>query len=209
VSPSVAARLRVAGLLVVALVLQTSVVADFRILGACADLMLLCTVCAALVGGPELGGLVGFAAGFLADLFLTTTPVGLSALTFSVVGYAVGSIRGSVLQEGWLLAPATALVASAAGVIIFVLAGVMVGQSQLTSMGTVEIVKTATLVGIMNAIIAVPVCRVMGWAATGTPRAGVAGGEATASGGRRQSLFGVSAGPSGETGRSGRSGLGR
>ena len=161
-SPAVVARLRLAGLLVMAVVLQTTIVPDLRIFGVCADLMLLCTVCAGLVGGPELGGLVGFSAGLLADLFLTTTPLGLSALAFSLVGFAVGSIRRTVLQEGWLLAPATALVASAAGVVAFVVTGVMVGQSQLTRMGPVEIVKTAALVGVMNAIIAAPVCRLSG-----------------------------------------------
>ncbi len=165
-SPEATARLRLVGVLVLAVILQTTLIPDLRIFGICADLMLLCTVCAALVGGPELGGLVGFSAGLLADLFLTTTPLGLSALAFSLVGYAVGSIRRTVLQEGWLLAPATALVASAAGVIVFVVAGVMVGQSQLTRTGPVDIVKTAALVGIMNAV-CWPVCRLYRVGASG------------------------------------------
>jgi rod shape-determining protein MreD len=196
VSPAAAARLRLTAVLVVALVLQTTVVPDLRVLGVCADLMLLCTVSAALVGGPELGGLVGFAAGLMADLFLTTTPLGLSALTFTVIGYAVGSIRRTTLQEGWLLAPATVLVASAAGVIVFVVAGVTVGQSQLTTMGPVDVVKTATLVGIMNAVIAAPVCRLVGWAASGAGRAGrrgragPAGGEVAATAARWSSRRG-------------------
>ena len=190
-SPTAAARLRLSAVLVVALVLQTTVVPDLRVLGVCADMMLLCTVCAALVGGPELGGVVGFAAGLMADLFLATTPLGLSALTFTVVGYAVGSIRRTTLQEGWLLAPATALVASAAGVVVFVVAGATVGQSQLTTMGPVEIAKTATLVGIMNAVIAAPVCRLVGWAASGSGRgaragrAGQSGVEVSATSARR------------------------
>ncbi|MDQ1357478.1 MAG: rod shape-determining protein MreD [Acidimicrobiaceae bacterium] len=191
-SPAVLARLRLGGLLVLALVLQTTVVPDLRILGVCADLLLLCTVCAALVGGPELGGLVGFAAGLLADLFLTTTPLGLSALAFSVVGYAVGSVRRTVLQEGWLLAPATALVASTAGVIIFVLAGAMIGQSQLTRVGPVDIVKTALLVGVMNAVIAAPVCRVVGWAASASQ--GSPGSMGSALGSAFGSAFGGSLG---------------
>ncbi len=166
-SPEAAARLRLAAVLVVALILQTTLVPDLRILGVCADLMLLCTVCAALIGGPELGALVGFSSGLLADLFLATTPLGLSALTFCLVGYAIGSLRRTVLQEGWLLAPGTALVGSAAGVVAFVVAGVMVGQSQLTQMGPVEIVKTATLVGLMNALLSVPACRMLRWAALG------------------------------------------
>lgn len=184
-SPEVAARIRLAGLLILALLLQTTVVPDLRVLGACADLMLLCTICAALVGGPELGGLVGFTAGLLTDLFLAMTPLGLTALVFSVIGYAVGSIRRTVLQEGWLLAPATAFVASSAGVVLFVVAGVMVGQSQLTRMGPVGIIKTALLVGLMNAVIAAPVCRMIGWAAAGTRRAPEASAEMSSIASRR------------------------
>jgi rod shape-determining protein MreD len=172
-----ATRLRVAALLVVALLLQTTVVPGLRIFGVCGDVMLLCAVSAALVGGPELGGVVGFAAGLLADLFLATTPLGLSALVFSLIGYGVGSIRGTVLQEGWLLAPATAFAASAAGVVTFVVAGVMVGQSQLTAIGPVAIVKTALLVGVMNAIVAAPVTRLFAWAASGAKRSADGAGE--------------------------------
>jgi rod shape-determining protein MreD len=176
-----------AAVLVVALLLQTTVIPDLRILGVCADLMLLCTVCAALVGGPELGGLVGFAAGLLSDLFLVTTPLGLSALVFSLIGYAVGTIRKTVLQEGWLLAPATAFVASSAGVVTFVVAGVMVGQSQLTRMGPVGIAKTALLVGVMNAVIAAPLCRLMAWAATGSGRTSEGSSQMSALAARRSS----------------------
>ena len=208
VSPAVATRLRVAALLVLALLLQTTVVADLRILGVCADLMLLCTVSAAVVGGPELGGVVGFAAGLLADLFLVTTPLGLSALVFSLIGYGVGSIRGTVLQEGWFLAPATAFVASAAGVVTFVLAGVMVGQSQLTASGPVAIVKTALIVGVMNGIVAAPVTLLFAWAASGAKRSD--GGAdmsslARPTSGTASGLFGGGVGYRGPTGSASRS----
>jgi rod shape-determining protein MreD len=186
-SPEWSTRLRLALLLVGALLLQTTVVPDLRVLGVCPDLMLLCTVCAALVGGPELGSIVGFAAGLMADLFLSTTPLGLTALAFSVVGYSVGSIRRTVLQEGWLLAPAVGFVASAAGVAIFVLAGVLVGQSQLTRVGPIALVKTALLVGAMNAIIAAPVARLFGWAVSGSERPRDANNELSPTAARRSS----------------------
>lgn len=175
------ARLRLGALLLLVLVLETTVVPDLRLAGVCPDLMLLCAICAGLVGGPELGGLVGFAGGLLADLFLQTTPLGLSALSYSLVGYAVGSVRRTVLQEGWLLAPATALVASAAGVVVFVLTGAMVGQSQLGSTGPMAIVEVAMIAGVMNAIIAAPVCRVVAWCAAGSGQSAQPSGDLTAS----------------------------
>lgn len=180
-------RARLAGLLIAALVVQTTLVPNVRILGVCADLMLLCTVGAALAGGAELGGFVGFSAGLLMDLFLQATPLGLSALSYCLIGYAVGSVQGTVLHAGRLLAPATAFVATAAGVVTFVITGVMVGQSQLTRVGPVGIVKTATIVGVLNAILAIPVCWVMAWAAAGSKRAPSAGAEVSAKAARRSS----------------------
>ena len=161
------ARLRLGALLVVALLLQTTVASDLRIRGVSPDFMLLLTICAGLAGGPDTGAVVGFLAGLLIDLFLHATPFGLSALTYCLVGYAVGVLRRSVLREGHLLAPATALLASAVGVLLFVLVGVMVGQHQLTAPGPRGVAQIAGIVAVVNAILAVPVSRLVSWAAAG------------------------------------------
>ena len=73
-------------LLLAALVIHTSVLSGIRLQGVRPDLMLLIAVCAGLVAGPERGAIVGFAAGLASDLFLQT-PLGLSALTFTVVAF--------------------------------------------------------------------------------------------------------------------------
>jgi rod shape-determining protein MreD len=167
-TPELVARLRLSVLLLVALLLQTTVVPDLRLRGTCADLLMLFAICAALAGGAEMGAIVGFAAGLLTDLFLQTTPVGLSALTFCVVGFGVGAVRRAVFREGWLLPPAIALVASSSGVVLFVVIGSVVGQSQLTAVGPRTIIQVAVIVGIMNAVIAVPLSRIVAWAASGS-----------------------------------------
>ena len=82
--------------------------------------MLLFAICAGLAGGPSSGRLVGFAAGLLADLFLTTTPLGLSALTYCLIGSRSVPCAVGVLREGRLLAPSWPWSASAAGVVLFV-----------------------------------------------------------------------------------------
>jgi rod shape-determining protein MreD len=169
VRPATFARLRVAALLLLGILLQTTIVPDIRVQGVCPDLMLLATVCVGLVGGAEQGAVVGFAAGVLTDLFLPTTPIGLSALAYCVTGFAVGALRGSMLREGWLMAPLVTFVASAAGVVLFVVAGVMVGQTQLTLAGPTALAKTAALVAAMNALLAVPVARVVARANSGAP----------------------------------------
>jgi rod shape-determining protein MreD len=163
-----AARLRLSVLLLVALLLQTTIVPDLRLRGTDADVLLLFGICAGLAGGAEMGAIVGFAAGLLLDLFLQTTPVGLSALTYCLVGFGVGAVRRAVFREGWLLLPAIALVASSIGVVLFVVIGSTVGQSQLTSVGPRRIIEVAIIVGVLNAVFAVPVSRIVAWAATGS-----------------------------------------
>jgi rod shape-determining protein MreD len=158
------ARVRLGALLFIALILQISVMSDLRVKGAAPDLMLLLAVCAGMADGPETGALVGFVAGLLIDLFLQTTPVGLSALTYCIVGFGVGTLRHTVIRDSWWLAPLTSLIASGAGVALFVVIGVMVGQSQLTALPATSLVEIATIVAVMNAVLAVPVIRVVGWA---------------------------------------------
>jgi rod shape-determining protein MreD len=171
VTPATLARLRLGALLLLGVLLQTTVVPDLRIRGVSGDVLLLIAVCAGLVGGAEQGAVVGFGAGLLADLFLVTTPFGLSALAYCLIGFAVGALRGSMLREGWLIAPLVAFGASAAGVGIFVVAGVTVGQTQLTQSGSLVVAETAAIVGAMNALLAVPAARLVAWAANGSPGA--------------------------------------
>jgi rod shape-determining protein MreD len=167
-SPGILARLRLAGLLLVAILFQITLASDLRVRGVAPDVMLLFAICAGLAGGSELGATVGFAAGLLTDLFLQSTPLGLSALTYCLIGFAVGLLRRGVLRESRLLAPMVAVVASAAGVVLFVVIGAMVGQSQLSDLGPRRILETAVIVALMNAVLALPIARIVAWAATGS-----------------------------------------
>jgi rod shape-determining protein MreD len=165
--PATLARVRLTALLLIGILLQTTIVPDIRLRGVCPDLMLLIVICAALVGGAERGAVVGFGAGLLTDLFLPTTPFGLSALAYCLTGFAVGALRGGMLRESRLMAPLIAFAASATGVMLFVVAGVMVGQSQLTLGGPAVLAKTAALVAAMNALLAAPVSRIVARAGAG------------------------------------------
>ena len=166
-TPSNWVRVRVAGLLVIAIVMQTTVLSGVRLDGVVPDLMLLLSVAGGLAGGPERGAEIGFAAGLLADLFLQATPLGLTALTFCLVGFAVGTLQGSVLRAGWWLPPFTALAASAGGVLLFVGIGITVGQTQLTHAGPVRLFEIAGIVGAVNALLALPVTRALVWVVRG------------------------------------------
>jgi rod shape-determining protein MreD len=153
-------RFKIPVLFLLVFVLHAGVMASLRTAGLPNDIVLLLPITAAIVAGSERGAIVGFVAGMLADLFLET-PMGLSALTFSVVGFALGVLQGNVIRASWWIAPLTALVGSAAGMVLFALIGATVGQSHLVGPDLPWIAVSTALV---NAPISVLLVRAMAWA---------------------------------------------
>ena len=152
--------LRAGIVVLVALVLHTSVFPQLRVADVRPDLMLLLAVLGGLSAGPQIGAVFGFACGLAVDLLLQT-PLGLSALTFSLIGYGVGAFQGVLLRSAVWLTPAVAAAASAIGILAFALVGAVLGQSQLINLTTLTVMA---MVGIMNAILALPTARAVAWA---------------------------------------------
>ncbi len=150
--------------LAVALVLQVSFVARFSLDGARIDLLLLVALSAAVAGGPDKGAVVGFAAGVTFDLVLAT-PFGLSALVYCVAGFVVGSFQGSVLRVPWWMPMASVSIGSAAAVVLYALAGEVLGQSTLSGPPLATIV---VLVAAINGLLAPLTTTLMRWALTNT-----------------------------------------
>lgn len=167
-TPVVTARIRICLLLLVAVLVQTAVGANLRIVGVAPDLMVILVICAGLTGGAEAGAWVGFWAGLLTDMFLTSTPVGLSALTYCLVGAAVGALRASVLQERKLLVPITALVGTAGAVLLFVAAGDVLGQTQLMGGGRSWLIRVVVVESLWSAVLSLPFGYLYAWAAKGS-----------------------------------------
>ena len=151
---------RIPPVLLLAVILHTSVLPHFRVFGVAADVLLLLGVCAGIVGGPERGALIGFFAGLCADLFVQT-PFGLSALAYSLTGYAVGSIQSTILRAAWWIPLATTLVACALGVVLFAAAGAVVGESQLVNG---RLVTVAAAVAVLDAGLSLVLMRLVRWA---------------------------------------------
>ena len=153
-------RLRLVLVLFAALTLHQSLFATLRVGDAHPQLLLLVAVVAGLLAGAERGALIGFTVGLVSDLFVQT-PLGLSALTFALVAFVVGSLQSGIVHSAWWIGPLTALVASFAGVVLYGLLGAIIGQASFVSPRLVEI---AAGVGVMNALLSVPVVRAMAWA---------------------------------------------
>lgn len=146
--------------ILLALILQTALIAQLRVLGATGDIMLLLAIAAGLASGPERGALIGFASGIAFDLLLQT-PFGLSALTYCLVGYMVGSLQSSVLRLTWWIPVAFAMVASAVGIVLYAVIGEVVGLDDLIGP---HLVTIAAVVAVLNGLLILPAVRLVRWA---------------------------------------------
>ena len=81
----------------VCVLLQVAVFSRLHISGAGPDIALVAALALAYREGPESGAIAGFGAGLAIDLFLST-PFGLSALAFTIAGYTIGLVQGSMVR---------------------------------------------------------------------------------------------------------------
>jgi len=186
-------------LVVVALVVQVTVLARLQLPGAVPDLLLLVVLGIALVWGPVGGCLTGFCAGLLADLAPPSDhAVGRYALVLCLVGYAAGLLRPEHGRLRSVLRPLL-LVAGAAVVSTLLYAGVgaLVGDTAAAHVGLFGLIGTAVLYDVVLAPFVVP--GVMALArrfdpdpvlqAASAPGAGAAAPAAVGGSGRTGSIF--------------------
>jgi rod shape-determining protein MreD len=166
-------RLRLLLLLCVAVLVQNAVFPHLRIGGAGPDVALVLVVAVATREGVEAGAALGFVAGLLVDLYLQT-PLGLSALAFSLTGASVGVLHAGLLRPGRWVAPLLGALAGLTANLLFIGVGILAGQDQLQSVHALRIMGFAVL---YDALIAAFVFPLGVWAARSeaSPRAPAAG----------------------------------
>ena len=152
-----------------ALVLQASLFAELRVLDVSAELMMLLPICAGVLAGPDRGAAVGFVSGLSLDLLLST-PFGMSALAYTLVGYFAGLVQGTILRAAWWIPVVTAAVASGAGMLVYALVGSGVGQAGMLNGRLWTIMG---VVALFNGLLSAALLPVLRWAldSGGVPRA--------------------------------------
>jgi rod shape-determining protein MreD len=151
-------RLRLPIMLIFALLVQTTVLSRMRVFDVMPDFMLLIAVAGGITAGPTRGAALGFASGMLIDVFLPT-PMGLSALVFTLVGYGVGVANTGVLRSAWYIPVLTAGAASVAGVVLYAVVGWVLGEGTLTG----HLATIAAVVGLSNAVLAPVAVKLVDW----------------------------------------------
>jgi rod shape-determining protein MreD len=137
-------------IMLVAVLLQTTVLPQVRLFGAAPDLVLLVTISMALLEGPVAGGAVGAVGGLLEDLLLTSI-TGLMALTYLLIGYAVGKVRPYVQSTSVAVPVAAILVGTVAANLLYSALSVLLGEP---ASAMERVLQTSVLMGLYNAIIA-------------------------------------------------------
>ena len=152
------ARLMLVGLLFLAL--QTTIFNDMRPFGVCIQVMVLLAASAGVARGSETGAIAGFMIGLQYDLVLTT-PFGLCAAVFAIIGYLAGYAQSFVHDSTWWTRMVLASGASAIGMIILPFAFTLTGA---TGVLNAHVLVVAFVVALFNAVFSVPVERLCRWA---------------------------------------------
>ncbi|MFG2356181.1 rod shape-determining protein MreD [Streptomyces sp. NPDC048521] len=145
-------------LVVVALVIQVSVLARLHLPGAVPDLLLLTVLGLAMVYGHVGGALVGFGAGLLADLAPPADhAAGRYALVLCVIGYFAGLIKPENGRLKSATGPMTVVVAAAIGsTLLYAGVGALVGDTAARHVGLTGLLISAALYDLLLAPFVVP-----------------------------------------------------
>lgn len=147
-----------APLVVVALVIQVSVLARLHLPGAVPDLLLLTVLGLAMVYGHVAGALIGFGAGLLADLAPPADhAVSRYALVLCVIGYLAGLAKPENGRLKSATGPMAVVVAAAIGAtLLYAGVGALVGDTAARHVGLVSLLFTASLYDLLLAPFVVP-----------------------------------------------------
>jgi rod shape-determining protein MreD len=132
-----------------ALLLQTTVFAHLRLLGARPELMYLLTITFGLLEGPASGAVTGFVGGMAQD-FLLNHPKGITALTLTLIGYAIGMLRQYIVTPSPVLPVVLVAGGTFAGVLFYGVVSFLLGQLSTT---WPYLVRVAALSAAYNAIL--------------------------------------------------------
>jgi rod shape-determining protein MreD len=145
-----------------ALLVQLSVVNRIELWGVSGDVLVVVAIAGGFVAGPERGAAIGFAAGLAIDLLLST-PLGLTALVFTVVGYVAGIVSVNLIRSSRLTLFALVALSAPAAVGAWVVIGALFGQTHLLDAPVATIALVVTIVALIVTPLVTPALH---WAAT-------------------------------------------
>ena len=135
--------------IVTAILLQSTVFSQLRLLGVRPELLYLVTILIALQEGPNEGAIVGFTCGLAQDMLLDQ-PMGITALTLTLLGYAVGMARQYIVSPSPLVPTIVVAIGTAVGVGFYEIVTFLLGQFDA---GVTYALRVALLTALYNAVL--------------------------------------------------------
>lgn len=141
---------------------QVSIVDRVPLPGGRPDLLVLCVVAFALVGGPQQGAAVGFCAGLAADVLPPSAHLlGREAFAYTIVGYVAGLLEDA--EEHSVLTTVFAVAAGAAtAVLAYAGLGVLISDPDITRRATVHSLVAVVVYDVILAPFIVPLLAAAG-----------------------------------------------
>jgi len=150
----------IGGIVVLALALQSTILSYATILGVIPQLVLVVVLCLAFTDGERVGLVAGFFGGFLQDLQLPEgSIVGLYALVYTLIGYAIGVMREYTPAESVWTPVIT--IAGASAIVEFSYAGlsIILGQQWIGLATTAKVVGLVVLYNTLLTPLVFPVVK--------------------------------------------------
>jgi rod shape-determining protein MreD len=145
---------RLAALALAVVLVQISVISDVPVFGVSVDVTPLLVAFVGLLAGSALGALAGFAVGLLMDLTLMQT-LGLTSLTFTLIGYWAGRLRELRDPQAALVPVVVGAAAAASAMGGYSLIEFLLGVEAPVSF---ELVREIVIGTLLDTVLALPMC---------------------------------------------------
>lgn len=152
--------LRIIALLVGVAILQAAIVSWLNVAGYVPDLLLVVAIAAGAVGGVDRGPLIGFGAGLLTDL-MVTTPLGMWALVGCIAATASGTLADTRATRSTGRRAMVFAGLGAGATLLFVVLARLLDQG---SLGAIDVFAAAVVNGLAAGLLSRRAIRAVRWA---------------------------------------------
>lgn len=151
--------LAMGAVLLIAVALQSTLLARLTLRGVIPQLILVVVVCFAYLDGPRVGVVLGFAGGLFQDLLLPQSIIGLTALVYTLIGYGVGSLRQFAPSESVWSPVFAVAIASGIAEIGYAMLAIILGQEWVSLSFTAQVTGLVVLYDTLLTPFAFPLLR--------------------------------------------------
>jgi rod shape-determining protein MreD len=137
--------LAIGALVIVAITVQSTLLARATILRVIPQLAFVVIVCLAYIDGERVGLVTGFFAGVMQDLLLSESIVGLTALVYVLIGYGVGSFRRLAPSESVWMPVFVVAISSAVAEVGYATLAIILGQPWVSLSRTAKVMGLVVL----------------------------------------------------------------